>query len=392
MQILHVLSAYPDPIAPETRASANLLALIPEHEHKVYSFKRSGWRPGIRAIDFDDAAGEGHRAIVYGAPPKGLFRAHFLDLLADWIAEDAARRDLRPDLIHAHKLSIDALVGQRLAARMGVPLMVSLQGNSDTLIVRIKRDLRARYREIWNDAAVLFPFAPWALTQLGAMLGARRGPVRMLPCPTPSDAQMSPRITGPLFRSAFNIVHADSKNAEGLIRAVARAAAEVPDIRLDIIGGGDAPAFARVARLAEAIAPRHVRLLGAVAHDRVQEVFNASCGFALTSHRETYGMVYAEALLAGAPCLFSRDRAIEGYFEEGGVVLSADPRDVAGIADGLVRLAREEGAFKARLARMMETGGLAMLRRDAIAAAYRAGIADATGGAAAEPAIVGGAS
>jgi len=42
MQILHLLSAYPDPIAGETRASLSLLELVPEFEHCVYSFKRAG--------------------------------------------------------------------------------------------------------------------------------------------------------------------------------------------------------------------------------------------------------------------------------------------------------------------------------------------------------------
>lgn len=377
MHILHIVSSYPDPIAGETRASLSLLELVPEFEHSVYSFKRTGWRPGTWATAFDDSVGRDHRAIAYGAPPKGLFLERYLDRLADWILDDVERRNLKPDLIHAHKLSTDGLVAQRVAARLGAPVMVSLQGNTDVRIVGVKRDLGPRWRALWRDAAVVFPFAPWALTGLEALLGARTGPVRMLPCPTTCDAVIAPRAAPPLVRTAFNIVHHRNKNIARLVRAVARAAATVPDIQLEVIGGGDAAAFADVARMIDRTAPGRARLVGAVAHDRMQALFNASCGFALVSQRESYGMVYAEALLAGAPCLFSRRRAIDGYFEEGGVVLAADPRDEEEIAGALVRLVREQDGFKARLAQLQHNGGLALLRRDAIAAAYRAGVAEA---------------
>jgi hypothetical protein len=86
-------------------------------------------------------------------------------------------------------------------------------------------------------------------------------------------------------------------------------------------------------------------------------------------------MVFSEALLAGAPCLIPRGRAIDGYFEEGGVVVSADPKDEAEIVEGLTRLAREETAFKRRLAALGDGGGLDFLRREAIARVYAEALA-----------------
>ena len=103
-------------------------------------------------------------------------------------------------------------------------------------------------------------------------------------------------------------------------------------------------------------------------------------------------MVFAEALMAGTPCLYPRGRAIEGYFPAGGpdsVVLAAEPRDEAGIAAALARLVREETAFKARLAALGASGGLDFLRRPNIAERYRGALATALGTAgAASPATV----
>lgn len=395
MRILHLSADYPDPLVPaKTRAVANLLALADGHEHRVLSLNRVGWRGGwraawqpgrqIHALDFADAAGRGHRAIAYGAPGRGLMLRRSMERLADWAAADCAEAGFTPDLVHAHKLSIEGIAGARLAARWGVPLAISVQGNSDLKIVGARRDLRPLYARIWAEAAVAFPFAPWARAGLDALLGARAAPVLALPCPGPADALTAPRITSrpataPVIRSAFNLRDAANKNAARLIRATTLAAAEIPEIRLEIIGGGDAAAFAGLATLAEQVssgAPGRVRFLGAVPHDEIQRLFNTAAAFALVSHRESYGMVFAEALLAGAPCLIPRGRAIDGYFEDGSVVLAADPGDEAGIARGLVRLVREEAAFKDRLAALGRAGGLALLTRPAIRDSYLGALAE----------------
>jgi glycosyltransferase involved in cell wall biosynthesis len=384
MRILHLSADYPDPLQPaKTRAVANLLALADGHAHRVVSLNRVGWLAGwragwraggvgcVHALDFADAAGRGHRAVAYGAPGKGLFLKRAMERLADWVAEDCARAGFAPELVHAHKLSVEGIAGSRLAARLRVPLAVSVQGNTDLKIVAARRDLRPLYARIWRDAAVVLPFAPWARAGLDALLGPRRGPVRALPCPGPADALLPPApAPEPVIRTAFNLRDARNKNAARLIRAAARAAREVPGLRLEIIGGGDAGAFAVLAAQAERDAPGLVRFLGAVPNVEIQRLFNTGTAFALVSHRESYGMVFAEALLAGLPCLIPRGRAIDGYFPEGSVVLAADPEDEAEIAAGLVRLLREEAAFKARLAELGRTGGLALLTRPAIRASY----------------------
>jgi len=111
----------------------------------------------------------------------------------------------------------------------------------------------------------------------------------------------------------------------------------------------------------------------------MQELLNHAAAFALVSRRESFGMVFAEALLAGSPCLIPRGRAIDGYFDEGSVVLAADPGNEGEIAAALVRLVREEAEFKARLASLGAAGGLDFLRRGAIRDTYLAGIEDALG-------------
>lgn len=377
MRILHISADYPDPLIPaKTRAVSNLLAMVGEHEHKVFSLNRIQWRSGIESLDFIDACGENHLAVAYGAPPKGLFMKRFLMKLAAWIEKQCEAEGFRPDVIHAHKLSVEGLVGDCLAKAWKKPLLISSQGNSDLKIIGSKRDLRQDYARIWREAEVIFPFAPWAGKALGEVLGERNGPVTPLPCPGPADERLAPKQSDPVIRTAFHFNGWKNKNAERLIRAIGRAAKEIPDIRLEIIGGGDPEGFAKLAATARAEAPGRVTFPGAVPNDRIQALFNESCAFAMVSHRESYGMVFAEALLAGTPCLFSRGRAIDGYFEEGGVVLAADPSNEDEITAAIIRLVKEQDDFKSRLDELGAAGGLDFMRAPAIKTIYMNALAN----------------
>ena len=106
--------------------------------------------------------------------------------------------------------------------------------------------------------------------------------------------------------------------------------------------------------------------------------FNGATCMALPSRRESFGMVFVEALMAGCPVLIPKGWAIDGYLEDGQVGLSVPAGDVSAIAVGLEQLVREERAFKRRLLHLQETGGLDLFRRETIATTYRAGLEEAT--------------
>lgn len=376
MRILHISADFPDPVVPaKTRAVANLLEITPEFEHMVYSLNRVRWPARVAIQEF----GSGWRAMSYGALPMGLYLRTALKPVADAILEDAARRNLRPDVVHAHKLSIDGIIGATVAEALGLPLVLSCQGNTDLKVVRVKRDLRGLYRRLWRDSAMVFPFAPWTAEGLAALLGARPGPMEFLPCPTPEDRIIAPTETGPVLRSAFNLATHRVKNADRLIRAAGRAARKIDGLRLEIVGGGSAADMAHLTRLADAAAPGVVALTGPRAHGEMQEIFNTSAGVAMPSRRESYGMVFAEALLAGAPILHSKGFGFDGYLEDGQVSIRVAHDSGDEIMQGLIRLARDRAAMKARLAAMQESGALARFQRAGIADIYRRRLREVVG-------------
>ncbi|MBY8978069.1 glycosyltransferase family 4 protein [Rhodobacteraceae bacterium NNCM2] len=378
LRILHFSGDFPDPLAPnKTSAIRNLIQLVPEHEHRVYSLNRVGWRHGVGAVAF----GEGNRAVTYGAPPKGIALAGRLSTVADFVLEDLTQTVFKPDIVHAHKLSIEGLVGEVVARALNLPLIISSQGNTDLKIIRARPDLRRRWGRIWQTAAVALPFAPWTSEGLNRLLGARSAPIAFLPCPTPQDVIRAPRATPPILRSAFHLAGHANKNAAALMQATVEAAKKVPDVRLEIIGGGDPKAFAKLSDLAQSLDANRITLIGARPHEQMPDLFNTAAAMPMPSRRESFGMALVEALFAGCPVLHSRNTAIDGYLPPGEVSIAVESRDQAEISAGVERLVREQDAFKERLAKFQENGGLAQFQRASIAATYREALATAANSA-----------
>ena len=380
MRILHISADFPDPLVPvKTKSIINLLELVPEFEHMVYSLNRVSARHRVAAVPF----GADWRAVTYGSPPYGVLLRRGLDRVAKFILEDIARRGLRIDLVHGHKISVEGPIAKVVAEALGVPYFLSSMGDTDHKIIRAKPELRGLYRRVWRGAAAALPSAPWTADGLEAMLGPRGGPVRVIPLPTKQDAIRTPAIVGPIIRSTFHLASHRRKNAEALIAAAAKAARSMPDLRLDIVGGGDAEGFATLFAAVQATDPDRIRLLGPVANDQIGDFMHNSGGFALVSRRETYGMVYVEALLSGVPVLHAAGNGIAGYLEDGLITLTAPHDDSDAITEALLRLAREEEPMKARIAEMQNAGALDIFRRAAVAEGYRTAIAEWAGAPAA---------
>ena len=382
--VVHITGDYPDARQPrKTRAIANLVEGTHDaFEHRVYSLNRVPLAargrlamPGAVEVVADDGR---VASWTYAAPARGLFLATAMARVADAVLADLARKGIRPDLVQGHKLSIEGLATRPVATALSVPYVLSLQGNTDQKILSLRRDLWPRYRRVWRGAAQLFPFAPWIAHWCAARLGTPvRAPV-MLPCILARDAVLAPVERAPLVASAFHLQHWRLKNAGRLIAASAVAGARVPGLTLAI--GGDGPEAAQAAiddAIARVGAP--ARRIGALAADDIQGWMNRAAAFALPSLHETFGMVFAEALLAGCPIIYPEGRAVEGYFDGHGFALAVPPRDPAAIADAMVELVTDQPRRKADLARWQGSPAAVAFRRETILGAYREGLLAALG-------------
>ncbi|MGW8281551.1 glycosyltransferase (plasmid) [Sphingomonas aurantiaca] len=382
VRIVHISCDHPDAWnAAKTPVIRDLVALVRDRfDHHVLSLNRVNAGPGfVRDLmrgasplrDVDETGGV--TAIRYAAPARGLFHATILDQLAYALVD----RVSGADMIVGHKLTIEGLMVQRIAERLGIPYALSVQGNTDTRILSARPDLRARMARVWHGAAVAFPFTPWALARVEARLGRRSGPTILLPCPTATETRIAPRVTGGGILSAFHLRAAELKNAPRLFRAAARAAADVPRLTLAVAGGGTDDEVRTIRSAADRLGGGVVTLEGPVAHADMQARMHRAAGFAMPSLRESFGLVFVEALLAGCPILYPRGAAVDGYFDGLPFAIPVDARDTAAIACGLKRMVTDEAALKAALAQWQDGPGLTRFLRAGIARSFGDGLAAA---------------
>jgi glycosyltransferase involved in cell wall biosynthesis len=120
------------------------------------------------------------------------------------------------------------------------------------------------------------------------------------------------------------------------------ALAQLADLPWHLVIAGDRSRDAAAARQLDADIARYqlgdrVTVLGAVAPERITDLYAAADLFVLASRFEGYGMVYAEAIMRGLPVIGTTAGAIPETIPAGAGVLVA-PEDVAALAIALRRL------------------------------------------------------
>lgn len=365
MTIIHISTDYPDNISSaKTRAISNLVdATADKFDHQVYSLNRINLAPHKafwRWLNGGLDKGFVHKGISgnisaweYAAMPMGGFLKSTLQAAGDVIADDIIERGLSPKLVHGHKLSMEAIIAHRVAQRLGIPFGLSLQGNTDRRILSVRRDLHGLYQDIYHGAAVIFPFAPWIKDFADAHLGAANGHIAMLPCMTMNDNMLSPRpsaLVGNKAITAFHLRHWHLKNADRLIAAAGKLGAKRAGFGLDIAGGGEAVHHDKISQIIAAKAPENVNLVGPIAGADIQQWMNTASVFVMPSRRETFGLVFVEALMAGCPIIYPKNAAVDGYFNGYNFARAVDASDENAIADIMAEMLDSEAELKNELA------------------------------------------
>lgn len=151
------------------------------------------------------------------------------------------------------------------------------------------------------------------------------------------ESNLPPLSRGPRRRAALIVGRMWSeergKGHDQLIEVWRDVVAEVPGSELWIVGGGDD--VPRLEAKAAALAPPgSVRFLGRVSDSRLGELYREASVFAMPSRQEGFGLVYAEAMWHGLPCIGSTADAAGRVIADGetGVLVTYGDRDALRVA------------------------------------------------------------
>lgn len=340
--ILHITGEYPDPVRNRTTpAVKSFIDHLPEFDHLIISIRRQSDPRTCYLEEFEEGPHRRAVAIGYWAPPGGLLHRWRMSALAEQIERLLHKLDRRPAMVTAHKLTIEGLVAYRLWQRLGLPYVCCVRGEVEDKFFRFKPEMRWLFGKVIAQAEALYFVSAWFRPHIEKRYPGRIRASGLLPNfvpdrPAPSDED--PADPNSLV-SVMDLNVYRRKGLPDLLQGLALARQRNPALRLDVIGWTSPALNAEVTALAaRAGVGSAVRFLGYMANADVVRALPSYAGFALPAHRETFGMAYVEALLAGVPILYGRGAGVDGYLDGLDVGIAVPLGDVAALADGLLRL------------------------------------------------------
>jgi len=166
------------------------------------------------------------------------------------------------------------------------------------------------------------------------------------------------------------------KNVDGLAEAWRRAAPQLPEARLKLVGsGGLQPVVEELVR----DFPEQVSWTERLSQREISTAFDASTFLLLPSRSEGMGRVIVEAFCRARPVLASRVGGIPDLVEDGSNGLLVEPGDTNGLVDAILRLVEDRALAELLSAGAQASAGLWTISPEEFAGRLRAMVERITG-------------
>ena len=117
-----------------------------------------------------------------------------------------------------------------------------------------------------------------------------------------------------------------------------------------------------------------VTLKGPLPSAGFSQTLGQYAAFLMPTLRETFGMVFIEALFSGLPLLHTRGWGVDGFFKPDEIGYACDSTELADIERGVERLFKNQAQLKSRISALHEEGGLERFTRRRIVETYRSAL------------------
>jgi L-malate glycosyltransferase len=274
----------------------------------------------------------------------GKGRVSWRNYPALWLDLKRVLREVRPDVVHAGPIPNVAF----LAALTGFQPLVSMSWGSD-LLRDIDRDAgqmrTARYA--LRHSSVLIGDC-LAVRQKAADLGFSPKRVVLFPWGvdlakfSPGDGAAFRQRTG--WEQAFVLLSLRSwepvYGVDVIVRAFVRAAAQAPDLRLILLGGGSQARQIREILQRGGVEER-VHLGGQINNDQLPAFYRTADLYISASHSDGSSVSLMESLACGCPVLVSDIPGNREWIENSRAGWVFRDSDEAALAGGILRASRE---------------------------------------------------
>lgn len=369
MTVVHITFDFPDIIdKTKTKAVKNLVLSQDKTNNIVFSLNRTAVRIHKMKVHRDE---HGYSFYILGLP-FGILLYLWMFLAYRRIYKVIVKENIKPNLIHAHKLTFEGIIAYLLARKLNIPYIITVRGNTDLNLLFYKRLYHKIYGKVVQSAQKLIFLAPWTIKPIQSYFKKHihEGKYEIVPnIVNFSLINGEHRAGNKRFITVFHFKTYKLKNIARVIKAFDKVFDKFPDYGFDIVGDG--PNKHKIlADISRCKHPQNFSLKGAIENSKLSHIYSSYHGFILPSFPETFGLVFVEALSAGIPIIYSKNAAIDGYFNEHGVGIGVNHKSVDEIAAAIEKIIVNNEEYKRNAEKMISSGYLNQFSKTAVGDKY----------------------
>lgn len=255
-------------------------------------------------------------------------------------------------IVHATTFFSDGAVALRIKKKYGIPFVVAVRGTDVNAFARY-RVFWPKYKEIVKEAERIFFVTPNIKNKF-VECGASKGledliNKKSIVIPNGINDFWVEHKRLEITKEGNEILYIGrfmhNKNVKMLIDAIEDLKSRIPDIRLNLIGGGGELNDYIIDLCNEK--PDYLQYHGRITDkERLLEIVRKCNIFAMISLSETFGLVYVEALSQGLPILYTKNQGVDGVFQDN-IGEKVDPRNFEDVKRALIKLLENRDSYRA---------------------------------------------
>lgn len=249
------------------------------------------------------------------------------------------------DCIHAYTLFSDGNIAMKLSKKYGVPYVVAIRNTDVNTFFKMMIHLRSRGVEIMRNAAAIFFLSESYCEEVFEKYIPKKYYVELKNkthiIPNGIDDFWLKNKLREKLKSEFNkeikllyVGKIDkNKNIQTTQKVVNVLRKKGYNISLSVVGKiVDKNEFKKI------IKDKSTRYTTPKSKEELIKIYRNNDIFIMPSFKETFGLVYAEAMSQGLPIIYTKNQGFDKQFKEGLVGYHVDPNQIQNIVENVIKI------------------------------------------------------
>lgn len=241
-------------------------------------------------------------------------------------------------IIHAHTLFSSGYMAYRLYQKYGIPYIVAVRNTDVNVFFKYMQHLRPIGRKIAKDAQKIIFISPAYKNQVLRTYLPQEFERKVVVIPNGIDPLFLENTSHHSMSEEIRLIYVGrmekAKNVHTIIKVADSLRQEDIKVKLCLVGSLLCPEYKELIEARKDYIEWHDQC----SKEEVLKYMRENDIFIMPSYKETFGLVYAEAMSQGLPVIYTKGQGFDGFFKEGEVGYDVMPDDIVDIKDKIKRI------------------------------------------------------